>query len=239
MNKNQLTLAMIAAQFAVSSTTLVQAQVLEEVIVTARKINENLMKVPVAVSVVNGATMDREGITNLEQISARIPTLQLGRSALASSIYIRGIGSGINLGFEQSVGMYTDGIYQVRSRQFTKSMVDLERIEVLRGPELYTDYRGHTPNVAVPASPIPEERQCRETVRSGRGSGGRSRGSVERRQVERDQRDRQSATVREDEQDARADTARQLLRAGRRQAPRGSPRLWFRPRDGLGTTSLG
>jgi outer membrane receptor protein involved in Fe transport len=135
MNKNQLTLAMIAAQFAVSSTTLVQAQVLEEVIVTARKINENLMEVPVAVSVVNGATMDREGITNLEQISARIPTLQLGRSALASSIYIRGIGSGINLGFEQSVGMYTDGIYQVRSRQFTKSMVDLERIEVLRGPQ--------------------------------------------------------------------------------------------------------
>ena len=135
MNKKALTLAPLAALLALSPAALVQAQVLEEVIVTARKITENLIDAPVAVSVVDGATMDREGLTNLEQISSRIPTLQLGRSALASSIYIRGIGSGINLGFEQSVGMYMDGLYQIRSRQFTQSMVDLERVEVLRGPQ--------------------------------------------------------------------------------------------------------
>ena len=133
MNKKKLVLAILAAQCAI--TPSLEAQVLEEVIVTARKITESVMNVPIAVSVVNGADMDRQGITNLEQLSAKVPSLQLGRSALASNIYIRGIGSGINLGFEQSVGLYMDGLYQVRSRQFTQSMVDLRRIEVLRGPQ--------------------------------------------------------------------------------------------------------
>ena len=135
MNKKKLVLAIATMHLTFMGSTLVHAQALEEVIVTARKLTESLMDAPVAVSVISGAEMDREGITNLEQLSAKVPSLQLGRSALASSIYIRGIGSGINLGFEQSVGMYMDGLYQVRSRQFTQSMVDLERIEVLRGPQ--------------------------------------------------------------------------------------------------------
>ena len=135
MHKKNLATVIVASHLTLGFPALVHAQVLEEVIVTARKLTENLMDSPVAVSVVSGGEMDREGITNLEQLSAKIPSLQLGRSALASSIYIRGIGSGINLGFEQSVGMYMDGLYQIRSRQFTQSMVDLERVEVLRGPQ--------------------------------------------------------------------------------------------------------
>ena len=135
MNKKNLVLAIVASHLTVGGASLVHAQVLEEVIVTARKLSESLMDTPLAVSVVKGADMDRLGITSLEQLSVQVPSLQLGRSALASSIYIRGIGSGINLGFEQSVGMYVDGIYQVRSRQFTQSMLDLERVEVLRGPQ--------------------------------------------------------------------------------------------------------
>ena len=135
MNKKKLIPAIATAHLTLMGSTLAQAQVLEEVIVTARKLTESLMDAPVAVSVVSGAAMDREGITNLEQLSAKVPSLQLGRTALASSIYIRGIGSGGNLAFEQSVGMYMDGLYQIRSRQFTQSMVDLERVEVLRGPQ--------------------------------------------------------------------------------------------------------
>ena len=134
-NNKKLLRAIAMAQLTLAGSTLSYAQVLEEVIVTARKQAENLMDAPVAVSVVSGAQMNREGITNLEQISIKTPGLQLGRSAVASSIYIRGIGSGINLGFEQSVGMYLDGLYQIRSRQFTQSMVDLERVEILRGPQ--------------------------------------------------------------------------------------------------------
>ena len=135
MNKSKLALAVLVAQSTLMSSSFVYSQVLEEILVTARKKTESLMDAPVAVAVVSGAAMDREGITNLEQLSSQVPGLQMGRSALASSIYIRGIGSGTNLGFEQSAGMYVDGIYQTRSRQFTQSLVDLQRVEVLRGPQ--------------------------------------------------------------------------------------------------------
>ncbi|HEY6645407.1 TonB-dependent receptor [Povalibacter sp.] len=109
--------------------------ILEEVMVTARKREESLVNAPLAVSVVSGSEMESQGVTGLEQLSAKVPSLQVGRGAQASSIYIRGIGSGINKGFEQSVGMYIDGIYQSRSLQFTQSIFDLARVEVLRGPQ--------------------------------------------------------------------------------------------------------
>ena len=134
MDKKKLALA-VAATTLVAGPLAALAQSLEEVVVTARKKPESLMDAPLAVSVVSGSAMDREGISNMEQLATKVPGLQLGRAAQTSSIYIRGIGSGINKGFEQSAGMYLDGIYQVRSRQFTQSMVDLERVEVLRGPQ--------------------------------------------------------------------------------------------------------
>ena len=108
---------------------------LEEVIVTARKRQESLMDAPLSVTAFSGEVITSEGITNLEQLSAKIPSLQVGRATQVSAIYIRGIGSGINRAFEQSVGMYIDGVYQPRSRQFTQSMLDLQRVEVLRGPQ--------------------------------------------------------------------------------------------------------
>ena len=131
----KLALATLISQSLLMSPLPVYSQVLEEVLVTARKKTENVMNSPVAVSVIDGETLIREGITNLEQLSSQVPGLQLGRTALTSSIYIRGIGTSMNSGFEQSAGMYIDGIYQPRSRQFTLSLVDLNRIEVLRGPQ--------------------------------------------------------------------------------------------------------
>ncbi|MGI9285280.1 MAG: TonB-dependent receptor, partial [Pseudomonadales bacterium] len=136
MDKKVLALATAASQLTVFAPSPAFSEpMLEEVVITARKRPESLMDAPVAVSVVSGDSMDRSGITNLEQLSSRVPGLQLGRAAQTSSIYIRGIGSGINKGFEQSAGMYVDGIYQMRSRQFTQSMVDLARVEILRGPQ--------------------------------------------------------------------------------------------------------
>jgi iron complex outermembrane recepter protein len=134
MHKKKIALA-IAALELTAAAAMTQAQQLEEVVVTARKKAESLMDAPLSVAVVSGDRMDELGMTNMEQVATKVPGLQLGRAAQSSSIYIRGVGSGINLGFEQSAGMYVDGIYQVRSRQFTQSMVDLDRVEVLRGPQ--------------------------------------------------------------------------------------------------------
>lgn len=109
--------------------------ILEQITVTARKRAESLQDAPLAVAVVSGSALESQGVTSFEQLSAGVPSLQVGRGAQASSVYIRGIGSGINKGFEQSVGMYIDGIYQSRSLQFTQSVFDLERVEILRGPQ--------------------------------------------------------------------------------------------------------
>jgi len=108
---------------------------LEEVVVTARKRDESLMDTPVAVIAVSGEAMDEAGMTNFEQLSGRVPGLQLGRSAQTTGVFIRGIGSGVTKSFEQSAGMYLDGVYQSRSRAFSQSMVDLQQIEILKGPQ--------------------------------------------------------------------------------------------------------
>ncbi len=131
-----IAVAVAAAQLTMFDITPVMAgPVLEEVIVTARKREESLMDAPISVAAVSGELMDNQGVSNLEQLSAKVPGLQIGRGAQTSSIFIRGIGSGVNKGFEQSAGMYVDGIYQSRSRQFTQSLVDLQQVEVLRGPQ--------------------------------------------------------------------------------------------------------
>jgi iron complex outermembrane recepter protein len=131
-----IAVAVAASQFFLLDATPVSAQpMLEEVVVTARKREESLMDAPLSVTAVAGQNMDEQGITNIEQLSAQVPGLQVGRAAQTSGIFIRGIGSGINKSFEQSAGMYVDGIYQSRSRQFTQSLVDLQQVEVLRGPQ--------------------------------------------------------------------------------------------------------
>jgi iron complex outermembrane receptor protein len=134
--KSALSVAIAATQLAIFEAPAVYAQpMLEEVVVTARKRAETLMDAPLSVTAVSGNTMDQQGISNMEQLSASVPGLTIGRAAQNSSIFIRGIGSGINKAFEQSAGMYVDGVYQSRSRQFTQSLVDLQQIEVLRGPQ--------------------------------------------------------------------------------------------------------
>lgn len=129
--------AMFAAQPAVAQdgSEVTEGDGLNTIVVTARKRDETLTDAPVAVTAIGGEELENQGVTGLEQLSARVPGLQVGRAAQTSSVFIRGVGSGINKGFEQSVGMYVDGVYQPRSRQFTQSLFDLQQAEVLRGPQ--------------------------------------------------------------------------------------------------------
>jgi outer membrane receptor protein involved in Fe transport len=89
---------------------------LEEVIVTAQKRVENLQDVPVSVTAVSGDTLYEAGIQRMEGLQSYVPNLTMTETGIGTNIYIRGIGSGINQGFEQSVGMYVDGIYHGRAQ---------------------------------------------------------------------------------------------------------------------------
>jgi outer membrane receptor protein involved in Fe transport len=108
---------------------------LEEVIVTAQKRAESLQDVPVAVTAIDGQKMNDMGIARLDELSLYTPSLTITEGPSDSFIFIRGVGSGFNKGFEQSVGTYIDGVYFGRGRSARNGMVDMERVEVLKGPQ--------------------------------------------------------------------------------------------------------
>ena len=111
-------------------------QQLEEIIVTAQKRAESLQDVSVSVTALGGEKLSDFGIARLEEITAYVPNFVMSETGIGTTIYIRGIGSGINQGFEQSVGMYRDGIYYGRAQLARAPIFDMERVEVLRGPQV-------------------------------------------------------------------------------------------------------
>lgn len=108
---------------------------LEEIIVTAQKREEGLSRVPISISAVSGETISETGTANLEQLSSSVPNLRITQTGIANRIVIRGISSGDNKGFEQSAAMFVDGIYYGRDQLVRMPIVDVARVEVLRGPQ--------------------------------------------------------------------------------------------------------
>ncbi len=108
---------------------------LEEIVVTAQKREQSLQDVPISVSAVDGAKMAEAGINNLADLSAYVPNFQQANSPLGQVLSIRGISSGINQGFEQSVVQYVDDIAMGRGPMARMPFMDLERVEILRGPQ--------------------------------------------------------------------------------------------------------
>jgi outer membrane receptor protein involved in Fe transport len=108
---------------------------LEEIVVTARKRSESLQDVPLSVVAVSGDLMQQQDIRRIEDLQYKVPNLTLAETGLGTNIAIRGIFSGVNQGFEQSVGTYVDGIHYGRAQQSRAPFLDVERVEVLRGPQ--------------------------------------------------------------------------------------------------------
>lgn len=109
--------------------------VLEEVVVTATKRAEGLQDVPIAISVMSGEKIQAQGISELEDLAVFMPNIHIAEGGTGTQLFIRGIGSGINYGFEQSVGTFIDGVYYGRGRSARAAFLDLERVEVLKGPQ--------------------------------------------------------------------------------------------------------
>ena len=108
---------------------------LEEIIVTATKREEGLQQVPIAISVISGQQIENKSIHTIEDLSSYIPNVHMSEASTGTQIFIRGIGSGVNYGFEQSVGTFVDGVYFGRGRSARGRFLDLERVEVLKGPQ--------------------------------------------------------------------------------------------------------
>lgn len=125
----------LASAIVLCSSYSMAAPVLEEVIVTATIRAESLQDVPVSVNAVSGEKMMEAGIGKVEDLQAYVPNLTMSETGIGTNIYIRGIGSGINPGFEQSVGMYFDGVSYGRAQLSRAPFLDLARVEVLRGPQ--------------------------------------------------------------------------------------------------------
>jgi len=110
-----------------------------EIVVTARRRNEALQDVPIAVTAYSGAELERQGATDITDIADTTPnvTLEVSRGTNSTlTAFIRGIGQQDPVGgFEQGVGIYLDDVYLNRPQGAVLDIYDVERIEVLRGPQ--------------------------------------------------------------------------------------------------------
>jgi iron complex outermembrane recepter protein len=113
----------------------------DEIVVTARRREETLSDVPVSASVIGGQAIAERNIQSLQDLTNTTPAVQLAQGTTSNRQIIRGIGSGDNPSFEQSVGTFVDDIYHGRSRVSASSIFDIDRVEILRGPQ--TTYFGN------------------------------------------------------------------------------------------------
>ena len=134
MNSKKITNVALTAIILMSSP-FAYSQTLEEVIVTAQIREQSLQDVPISVSAIDGEVIEDRSVDNLQSLSASIPNFMVVETQIDTSISIRGVRSGANKGFEQSVPMNFDGVTYPRSQLARTPLVDLERVEVLRGPQ--------------------------------------------------------------------------------------------------------
>ncbi|MEQ8205425.1 MAG: TonB-dependent receptor, partial [Woeseia sp.] len=115
------------------------ARTLEEVVVTARRREESLQDVPVSITAFTGEQLDRMGVLDIIEIAKSTPnvTLEVSRGTNTTlTAFIRGVGQQDPVaGFEAGVGMYIDDVYLNRPQAAVLDVYDVERIEVLRGPQ--------------------------------------------------------------------------------------------------------
>lgn len=114
------------------------ASSVEEVIVTARRRDERLIDAPVAISAVGGKALAAYSVTKVSDLSSMVPTMIAGKAASGSSasIFLRGVGStALSAGFDQSVSFVMDGVPMSRGRELSLPQYDIQRVEVMKGPQ--------------------------------------------------------------------------------------------------------
>ncbi len=110
---------------------------IEEILVTAQKRAENLREVPIAISVFGADAIDHSGVQELRELSEYIPNVLITQGTdFGAQVKIRGVGANSrNIGFDSRVGVYLDGVYLGPGPAMNQDLVDLDHIEILRGPQ--------------------------------------------------------------------------------------------------------
>lgn len=114
-----------------------EQRVIEEVIVTAQKRSQSIQDVPISISAISGDTMEARQQFDFEALVPDLPNVEfISSPGLDKALGIRGLFTATsNPAFEQSVGVFSDGVYVPRGRLYDLTFTDVERIEVLRGPQ--------------------------------------------------------------------------------------------------------
>jgi iron complex outermembrane recepter protein len=137
--------ALVAAPgvaFAADATSAAQsdataAATIDTIVVTAQKRSENIQTVPLSIAAVSGAVMKAKGVTDVADLQKVVPNLSFSATAQSAgvSIRIRGIGASSNAAIDPSVAPYIDGVYIPRPGAILTSFLDVDHVEVLRGPQ--------------------------------------------------------------------------------------------------------
>jgi iron complex outermembrane receptor protein len=128
-----LTPLALAISTALSLNTF--AYVIEVIEVTAQKRTQSIQSVAASISAISGDSLTKGNMSNIVDMSDMIPNVQIAGQGGLPNIYMRGIGSGVNFAFEQSIAQFKDDIYQGRAVLARSPVFDIERIEVMKGTQ--------------------------------------------------------------------------------------------------------
>jgi len=141
-NSNARISCFIAAVIAAGTTDVVLAQndtALEEIVVTAQRREQRLVDVPIAITALGGSALERRGITDVQGLEGFAPNLQIsptpGNSTAAQLAIRGGVTTNPALTWDPAVGIYVDGVYVGKTQGALFDLVEIDRIEVLRGPQ--------------------------------------------------------------------------------------------------------
>ncbi len=139
MNRQLLIALGVCSAYAPGTTLATQIEYLEEVIVTSTKREESVQDVPIAVTAFDAEALSRAGVKDLRGLSSVAPSFNMNSSNTESdgtTLRLRGVGTtGNNIGLESAVGVFLDGVYLSRAGIALGDLMDVESIEVLRGPQ--------------------------------------------------------------------------------------------------------
>jgi len=112
-----------------------QLEGLEKITVTSRKRVQSIQEIPTSIQAFSGQQLEDNNVSNLLDMSEGLPNVHISETSSSKRIVVRGIGSGTNAGFEQSVAMYKDGLYLGRGHQAKFPFLDMQRVELVKGPQ--------------------------------------------------------------------------------------------------------